>query len=41
LNNKIPFLSEEQQENAVLYKPLKNLAPNIFPTFVKIEKDEN
>jgi membrane protein required for colicin V production len=40
LNNKIPFLSAEQQENAVLYEPLKNLAPNIFPDFVKVEGDE-
>lgn len=38
LNNKIPFLSAEQQENAVLYEPLKNLAPNIFPDFVKVEE---
>lgn len=40
LNNKLPFLSQEQQESAVLYKPVKNLAPTIFPEFVKIEKDE-
>ena len=41
LNNKIPLLSVEQQENAVLYEPLKNLAPNIFPEYVKVEEDEN
>jgi len=41
LNNKIPFISQEQQENAVLYEPIKNLAPNIFPEFVKVEEDEN
>lgn len=40
LNNKIPFLSAEQQESAVLYAPLKNLAPNIFPDFVKVEESE-
>lgn len=40
LNNKIPFLSAEQQESAVLYEPLKNLAPNIFPDFVKVEEEE-
>ncbi len=40
LNNKIPFLSAEQQESAVLYEPLKNLAPNIFPEFVKVEAGE-
>lgn len=40
LNHKIPFLSAEQQEKAVLYEPLKNLAPNIFPEFVKVEEPE-
>ncbi|MHB1147234.1 MAG: CvpA family protein [Lutibacter sp.] len=40
LNNKLPFISNEQQESAVLYKPLKNLAPTIFPEFIKVEKDE-
>lgn len=38
LNNKLPFISNEQQENAVLYKPLKKLAPTIFPQFVKVEE---
>lgn len=41
LNNKIPFISQEQQESAVLYEPIKNLAPKIFPEFVKVEEDEN
>lgn len=40
LNNKIPFLSEEQRESAILYKPLKNLAPIIFPEFLKVEGAE-
>lgn len=40
LNNKIPFLSDEQQESAVLFIPIKNLAPTIFPEFVKVEEDE-
>ena len=39
LNNKIPFVSNEQQESAILYKPLKNLAPTIFPEFLKVEED--
>ena len=37
LNNKIPFISKEKQESAILFKPLKNLAPNIFPEFLKVE----
>lgn len=40
LNNKIPFMSKEQQESAILYEPIKNLAPNIFPDFVKVEEPE-
>ena len=40
LNNKIPFISVEQQESAILYEPIKNLAPNIFPEYVKVEEDE-
>lgn len=38
LNNKIPFVSNEQQESAILYKPLKNLAPTIFPEFLKVDE---
>ncbi len=40
LNNKLPFISKEQQESAILYKPIKNVASTIFPEFVKIEEDE-
>lgn len=36
LNNTIPFMSEEQQEATILYKPIKNLAPILFPSFIKI-----
>jgi len=43
LNDNLPFISEEQQEEAVLYEPIKNLAPTLFPSFVKVikEKSEN
>ncbi len=40
LNNTIPFISESQQEEAVLYEPVKNLAPTIFPNFLKVVEDE-
>ncbi|WP_456424544.1 CvpA family protein [Lutibacter sp.] len=36
LNNTIPFISEEQTENSVLYEPVKNLAPTLFPNFLEI-----
>ncbi|MDV7186417.1 CvpA family protein [Lutibacter sp. TH_r2] len=40
LNNTIPFISEEQTEESVLYKPVKNLAPTLFPNFIKVVEDE-
>ncbi len=40
LNNTIPFVSEEQQENAILYEPVKNLAPTLFPNFLKVVEEE-
>jgi len=41
LNNTIPFISEEQQENAILFEPIKNFAPALFPDFLNIEEDNN
>ncbi len=40
LNNTVPFLSEEQTQDAILYEPVKNLAPTLFPNFIKIVEDE-
>ena len=40
LNNTIPFISEEQQEASILYEPVKNLAPTLFPNFLKVAEDE-
>ena len=40
LNNTIPFISKEQKANAVLYEPVKNLAPTLFPNFLKIVEEE-
>ncbi|MGC6429790.1 MAG: CvpA family protein [Jejuia sp.] len=39
LNKTIPFASVEDLEDSVLYKPVKSLAPTIFPNILK--KDEN
>lgn len=36
LNNTIPFLSAEQQNETILYEPIKNLAPTLFPNFIKV-----
>lgn len=40
LNNTVPFISEEQQEEALLYEPVKNLAPTLFPNFLKVVEKE-
>ena len=40
LNNTIPFISDEQKDDAILYEPVKNLAPTVFPNFLKIAEDE-
>ena len=40
LNDTIPFISEEQQEEAILYEPVKNLAPALFPNFLKVAEEE-
>jgi membrane protein required for colicin V production len=34
LNKTIPFVSEEEIETSVLYRPVKSLAPMIFPNFI-------
>jgi membrane protein required for colicin V production len=40
LNDTIPFISDEQKEESVLYQPTKNLAHTLFPSLVKIAEEE-
>lgn len=40
LNDTIPFISEDQQEESILYEPLKNLAPTLFPGFIKVAEEK-
>lgn len=40
LNDTVPFVSEKQQEESVLYEPIKNLAPTLFPNFLKVIEEE-
>lgn len=40
LNNTIPFISTQQEESAILYQPVKNLAPTLFPNFLKVVDEE-
>jgi len=37
LNKTIPFVSEETTEEAILYKPVKELAPLLFSDFLTVE----
>jgi len=37
LNKAVPFVKEENLENSILYIPVKNMAPMIFPSILKKE----
>ncbi|MGB1309138.1 MAG: CvpA family protein, partial [Oceanihabitans sp.] len=39
MNNTIPFVSEAELEDSILYKPVKMLAPMIFPSIIKAETE--
>lgn len=41
LNNTIPFASEEDLEDSVLYQPVKSLAPMIFPNLIKTNSKDD
>jgi len=41
LNNTLPFMEKEDLEESILYKPVKSLAPMIFPNLIKSETEEN
>ncbi|WP_296380258.1 CvpA family protein [Winogradskyella sp.] len=41
LNNTLPFMDKEDLEESILYKPVKSLAPMIFPNLIKSETEEN
>ncbi|WP_420552224.1 CvpA family protein [Tenacibaculum aiptasiae] len=43
MNDTIPFVSEENLNESILYKPVKKIAPTIFPSIIKddeIEEEE-
>ncbi len=41
LNNALPFLEDEDIEQSVLYKPVKSIAPILFPTLIKSDELED
>ena len=40
LNNTLPFMEKEDLEDSILYKPVKSIAPMIFPNLIKSETEE-
>lgn len=40
MNNTITFVDEEHTKDAMLYEPVKSLAPLLFPTIIKAEMME-
>nr|WP_321234721.1 CvpA family protein [uncultured Psychroserpens sp.] len=40
MNNSIPFADKEDLEESILYKPVKSLAPMIFPSILNKGKDD-
>ncbi|MCK8480243.1 CvpA family protein [Psychroserpens algicola] len=40
MNNSIPFADEEDLETSILYKPVKSLAPMIFPSILNKGKSD-
>ncbi|MBV7268979.1 CvpA family protein [Winogradskyella luteola] len=39
LNSTLPFMEKEDLEESILYKPVKSLAPMIFPNLIKSEAE--
>lgn len=39
LNRNIPFVSDEELENSVLYEPVKSIAPMILPNLIDSENE--
>jgi membrane protein required for colicin V production len=39
INNTIPFIEKKTLEESLLYKPVKKVAPSIFPSIIKGEED--
>jgi membrane protein required for colicin V production len=41
LNSTIPLIDKETLENSFLYNPIKKIAPTIFPSIIKDDKNGN
>ena len=40
MNNTITFVDEEHTRDSILYKPVKSLAPLLFPTIIKADSED-
>ncbi|MCL7752419.1 CvpA family protein [Polaribacter sp. Z022] len=40
MNDTIPFIEKETLEKSILYSPVKKIAPTIFPSIIKEDKQE-
>ena len=40
MNNTLPFVDEKDLEDSILYKPVKSIAPMIFPSILN-DKEED
>ncbi len=40
LNSTLPFMEQDDLEESILYKPVKSIAPMIFPTLIKSETED-
>ncbi|TDQ28433.1 CvpA family protein [Tenacibaculum caenipelagi] len=41
MNDTIPFVKQQSLEESILYKPVKKIAPTIFPSIIKDGEDED
>lgn len=41
LNNTLPFVTKDSMEKSILYEPVKNFAPMLFPSILKRAGEEN
>lgn len=41
LNRTLPFVSEEKLQSSILYNPVKNFAPTLFPSILNNEDEES
>ena len=41
INSTIPFVDKQKLEESILYGPVKQIAPTIFPSIIKDESEDN